>query len=117
MKPASEAAVHITRESTHLVSQSVRKISARGATPSEYMIVPLYSSHWCVSSSHTLLAAALDWLDAQQGVQRPGVPYKAFERQTVYYPAEGRWEEEEGEAEGRPRAKHWSVHSIKMSSL
>jgi len=99
------------------------RLGKRPSRLSAWVRAALPRSRWLGRTYHYRVDADgfvwlnLDWLDAQQGVQRPGVPYKAFERQTVYYPAEGRWEEEEGEAEGRPRAKHWSVHSIKMSSL
>ena len=59
----------------------------------------------------------LDWVDGNR-VQRPGVPFKAYDSLTTYYPFSLTWEVEgeEFDSSGRPRPSTTPVESVRMGT-
>jgi len=59
----------------------------------------------------------LDWVDSSR-VQRPGVPFKAFDTLTTYYPFSLTWEieGEEFDSAGRARPRITPVESLRMGT-
>lgn len=81
----------------------------------------LGGSKWLGKTYHYRLDRAgfvwlnLDWIDNER-VQRPGAPYKAYERATIYYPSANTWETE-GEpldSNGNPKLQYSVVESLAM---
>jgi len=81
----------------------------------------LGGSKWVGKTYHYRLDAEgfawlnLDFTDSRR-IQRPGLPYKAFETQTIYYPDMLTWEVEgdEFDSTGQPRQPYSAVHTLNI---